>query len=541
MARINTWMLSRPHRKLYLVPQTVAALREAIEGEPWAGNREAHLAFEEAIERAGIKAPGERRDRGGSGGRTHVALVTSLGLAFEHAATQRMVLTLAGEALADGAPPAPILRKQVLEFQYPSPYSSRIGIDEGFRLRPFVFLLRLLLDGRLAGELSQEEIALCVITEGRRNDDDCHERVVARILDYRARGREALAEDFAERYGSARGRPDRVEEALSDIANTVLNWLDHTGLTLREPKVVRLADETADEARRIVDELSRKPLIRFERGREENFQRTYGLRPGGSRDNRRLLEARALSREQQVARRVQTALLGISRERIVDALTPALLRDVTQATGFPEAEVEAALSSLIPTPSDALEQFIARYAPMAFSGREEAIEFEIATTEIFERVFGLRADHLGQGRIQPDIIVSTEAYEWVGIIDTKAYRAYELPNDHMLRMRGYAEAEEARGRHADFTAYIAGGFSRTIDARLRTLQERTGVAAGAIGVTAWIELIRRWPQSGVGSEVLYELLSLGREARLSDVFERVPLASDGGEKGAAHSPRAHPA
>ena len=102
MVTKDYWMLSRPQRKLYRLPLTVAALHEAAGGSGWGGNRESHIAFEEILEREGIKRPGARRDQTGSGGRTHAALVRSLGLAFNSAETERLELTQAGIALAEG-------------------------------------------------------------------------------------------------------------------------------------------------------------------------------------------------------------------------------------------------------------------------------------------------------------------------------------------------------------------------------------------------------------------------------------------------------
>lgn len=59
MATKNYWMFTRPQRKLYRLPLTVAALHEAAGETEWSGNRERHIAFEEVLEREGIKRPGQ--------------------------------------------------------------------------------------------------------------------------------------------------------------------------------------------------------------------------------------------------------------------------------------------------------------------------------------------------------------------------------------------------------------------------------------------------------------------------------------------------
>lgn len=83
----------------------------------------------------------------GPGGRTHAAMLYSLGLWFEK--DERVHLTLAGEAIMQGKPPVPVLKKQVLRFQYPSAYGDSVKVTPRFKIRPFIFLLRLLTDVRI--------------------------------------------------------------------------------------------------------------------------------------------------------------------------------------------------------------------------------------------------------------------------------------------------------------------------------------------------------------------------------------------------------
>ena len=145
---LNYWWVTRPKRRLTSIPEVLAAFSSVALNASWEGARDLHLLFEEELEKSGLKKVGERRDRRGSGGRTYQAWLFSLGLVFTHEATGRVYLTLAGEAIMEGRSPVEVLRRQVLRYQFPSPFSiatnKKNRLHERFKIRPFVFLLRLL-------------------------------------------------------------------------------------------------------------------------------------------------------------------------------------------------------------------------------------------------------------------------------------------------------------------------------------------------------------------------------------------------------------
>ena len=75
-------------------------------------------SLEDALEQAGLKRKGERRDQTGGGARTYKAWVASLGLIFTQESTNQLTLTLAGEAIMNGESPVAILKNQVLKYQF---------------------------------------------------------------------------------------------------------------------------------------------------------------------------------------------------------------------------------------------------------------------------------------------------------------------------------------------------------------------------------------------------------------------------------------
>ena len=148
---LNYWWVTRPKRKLDSIPEVLATFADISLNQEWSGQRNTQMAYEEALEKAGLKRIGARRDQSGSGGRTYGAWLVSLGLIFNQSETGYIKLTLAGEAIMNGDSPVDVLKSQVLKYQFPSAFSLSRGVQvvPRFRIRPFRFLLKLLSDDRI--------------------------------------------------------------------------------------------------------------------------------------------------------------------------------------------------------------------------------------------------------------------------------------------------------------------------------------------------------------------------------------------------------
>ena len=203
----NRWWVTRPKRDLLTVPLCLAVLAHHAQGRVWATpNKETELAIELGLEDAHLKRRGKRRDQKGGGARTYRAWMKSLGLLFMDE-EGRLWLTSAGEALAKGEPPLDILKKQVLGYQFPSAYTFKgsTRVADRFRIRPFVFLLQLLLDDRLDGYLLEsEEVAKIVIAYGETNSQKSVDEVVRLIQEHRLVGDAMLPDNYVEEFASSR-------------------------------------------------------------------------------------------------------------------------------------------------------------------------------------------------------------------------------------------------------------------------------------------------------------------------------------------------
>ena len=516
---INYWWVTRPKRNLSPVPSVLSTIVSTAYHKEWSGARETHLVLEESFEQRGLKRVGERRDQTGGGARTYVAWLKSLGLLFTKG--KRLELTLAGQAIFNGENPYPIISNQVLKYQFPSSYSISRGVNvsERFHIHPFIFLLRLLRDNRV-NYLTQEEIAKIVIVEAENNSDKCFEYIVNRIKQFRDYGDECLESDFAVKYAPSKGgRTGDKFGHLLDTANTFINWLDYTRLISRETSLIKAAKDKID----IIDDILAQPrhlLNNYDD--QESYQRAYGLDPAHKKDLRTLSSyAVAISTKVMKESLVKNAFISEAAKSPITAISHDLIVNIADSTGLTETEVSDIVSQKFPNTDGLLGGFLANYREMAFSSKEKATEFEIATTKIFKDIFGFTSKHVGPIGLTPDVLVLSDSERYVGIIDNKAYRDYSISNDHRNRMiHNYIENIKTyySGEFPlAFFSYIAGGFSSRIDSQISSITDETSIHGSAIKVDYLIKMIENQPTRNYTHEELRHIFSVGRQIQYSDI------------------------
>jgi len=164
---------------------------------------------------------------------------------------------------------------------------------------------------------------------------------------------------------------------------------------------------------------------------------------------------------------------------------------------------------------------MSEYFEMAFRGRDDAVEFEKATAELFKTVFGFEARHVGSIGLTPDVFLLSDSDGYCGIIDNKAYSRYTINNDHRNRMihnyigglRNYYD-----GTHPlAFFTYIAGGFGKNIDAQFRDIFDETDVCGSAFSVSNIIALVERNSEKPFAHSRLRELFAMNKQILLGDI------------------------
>ena len=146
---------------------------EIAEGKKWVRATDLQMKFE-------LENPAKTLNKGeyGSGGRTWAALLNQYGLWYN---PNNVTITEAGRAIIDGKDRYGQTQQQILNLQHPSAYVEHKKLEDGFRIFPFRFLLRLLLDKRLE-YLAEIEVALFIINT---KTDSEYKSKVTKILAFR--------------------------------------------------------------------------------------------------------------------------------------------------------------------------------------------------------------------------------------------------------------------------------------------------------------------------------------------------------------------
>lgn len=503
------WWITRPKRKLNPIPEVLAAFSSVALGKKWTGNRPVQIEFEEELESSGTKRVGERRDASGSGGRTHAAMLFSLGLWFEK--NEMVFLTLAGEAIMAGKSTTEVLKKQVLKFQYPSAYSASVKMTPRFKIHPFIFLLKLLNDERLDNYLTQEEIAYIVAINADSETEKCKENVVEQILNYRSFGENVFDDDYFSQH-------DATPNNLMDLANTMMNWLDYTQLVYREKKIVGIALDKINEVQMILNE--NYSFIQYP-VEADVFQRKYGVDPWHQKDTRNILNTQTITSQILDKNRILRAFFAYSSLKPILRINSEVVDYICEMSGTDNKFTEKVLIEAYP--HGAIGGYLTNYRDMAFKGRDEAIEFEQATTNLFADVFGYKSKHLGQlgAKSAPDVLLVSDSDGYQAIIDNKAYAKYSISGDHHNRMvhnyieniASYSDCDFPIG----FFTYISGGFASNIDSQIMKECQETQVNGSGITVSNLISLIEEHMNNPYTHKELRNIFGLNRQVLLADI------------------------
>ncbi|MFD0695737.1 restriction endonuclease [Paenibacillus sp. GCM10027628] len=236
MSERKVWFITRPERDPRFHADAMEALASATKQFtiPWSGNRDAHIEYEKCLYRIGIKRENVSKD--GSGGRTWAAMMRTFAYCYLDA-DGFLQPTKSGLKLLKRDSVRLHTTKQILTLQIPNAYFLEVGFkpkfEEGFRIRPARFLLKLVNQERLDYYVTKEEITFFVLTAKR---DDELESAIKRILQFRLSSDEgkfalkaAIVEQFDHRERSDKGARD-FEIAHSDVAHTFMLICEYTEL-----------------------------------------------------------------------------------------------------------------------------------------------------------------------------------------------------------------------------------------------------------------------------------------------------------------------
>lgn len=507
----NHWFVSRQKRQLTQILPALIAFNDICVGKVWSGNTALQIEYEDVLQERDISSHGSLRARrtgqGGGGIRTLFTQLKDLGLIFAEDETKVCRLTLIGEAIVKAEISfVDAMRLQLSRYQYPSAtrLSGAGAVSEDFKVHPFIFLLRLLRDERLDSVLTMDEMTYIVIHKAKSDSTACLESIIKDILTLRIT--KTMPSDA----------PEDPKKTFSNIANTFFNYLSLTQYIDRGNTCIIVRKGKESEIDKLIDAPAK--FIKFPE-QPEIYQRNFG-RGVSAKDLRDFSKVSKASKTEINEARIKSEYALLKLKMPITMIDGEVVDIISSKTGIDERFVERFLRKTFPRGS--VDDFFLTYKEYALGGRAFATEFELATVEVFKRIFGMTAKHVGLLKNAPDVFVESDSEKCCGIIDNKAYeKGYSIIGDHKRRMTDEYIPNVARYGSARyplaFFSYISSDFSSSINAQIKEIHDLTGVDGSAMPVDLMIDFAQDYASKGYTHKDIKRIFSAGKEITLSDI------------------------
>ena len=488
-------MFPRNIRKIepWKLAQIAAVLRVEVEGHEWSGDQKLQSTFTKALEQSGLKRAGTQYDPKSGGGRTYEAQLRALGLVYRTTSKQ-LVFTKAGKHLADGEKPLPILRTMLLRLQYPSAYSlsRNVGIDPQIRVKPCVFVLQLLRSAKLDSYLTVDELCVPIcFGHSPAAVDYCVDRILRMRAECESFEATTSIEDEI-----VLPRSENVLKNVSDIANTLKNWMISGGLIssdVGDDGVVQLREHSS--ARELIsDALKHVEEFVPNAGVEESFQRAFGAYDG-LKDTAHRWTGIHVTKVRPDETMILAEFFKLCGQELVGSVPESFVSYMDATYRFAPSRVREVIQPYL---ARTLDYYESHFLRLAGGGVDTAIAFEDAITRLLAERLALQAEHTGQ-RKRPagkaggyaDILVRGPR-GMIALIDAKASNAYNLPIDDMRAMQAtyVSSFRELTGGVGSLASclYVAGAFRGGVVPRFRQLQRDLGVRVGGWDAPSLLQL-----------------------------------------------------
>lgn len=511
MSAYQHWFISRQKRQLTQILPSLICFNDICEGKIWSGNTDLQIEFEDALAKRSITNHGALRARrtasGGGGIRTLFTQMKDLGLVFTEDDSGKARLTLIAEELIKANITfVDAMRIQLSRLQYPSAtrWSGSGAVDRSIKVHPFLFMFRLLRDPRLDGYITMNEMKLIIIHEAVSDNDKCFNSVVNNIIEFRNTGI------------NANGIQDTSTKKYSDIANTFFNYIELTQYVDRG--YARILTRSGKE-KDIDNLISKTAKFILHPEIQENYQRVYGVGTS-TKDLRSFADNKSFNRKEIEESRIKSEYALLRLQTPIIGVDTEVVELIAKKTGIKDNTVESFLIKNFPNGS--IDDFFLTYKDYAYGGRKYAAEFELATVEIFRKIFGMTAKHVGPIGNTPDVFVESDIEGYCGIIDNKAYEnGYSISGDHKRRMidvyiphvEEYADAKYP----LKFFSYISTDFGKNINEQLKSITDETKINGSAMPVDLMIDFAQDYTEKHYTHKNILDVFSVNRKVGIADI------------------------
>ena len=494
----NLWWVTRPTRDLHDLEMALKCFVGLARGKKWKGNRVLHKKFE-------LENPAKTPNTGsygseGSGGRTWAAWLRMWNMWYDD---ENVKLTSGAELIISVKNPSLIHKQivhQIMCFQITSAYHASIGCDSEFRIFPFRFILKLLLDNRIKF-LSLDEIGLFLLQIRTSRE---YENVVHRIIDWRKKIKDLeskkilknlLTSNHMKKYAQPRkDSPMDVTgywRSIRDIASTFAINISYISEIDYDNKksIITVQDHEHD--------MISKLLIKYEKDikfstmyeySEDAFVRKAGIRYDRRKASEKI--TKPITASQKKIKRIEEAISKLKEQGTI-MKGQKLINQIKAITNYNTNTISDVLTKnpqILPISTSVIDQeFVEYYLSCAKSG-DEYSEFENLTRTIFTKMgFPTEKRKIPKphSHLEIDGLILNSVTGLSGLLECKAGSKYTFPVGDCDKM-SHSYIPYFRNKRInkqtyalDFFVYVVGQQASGIN-NFREIAEKTDVRGSVI-------------------------------------------------------------
>lgn len=509
--------------------------KKVAEGKAWTRNTQNE--FQEELAKSGVRTDGSTRSDSG-GKRTWATYPKTFGLWYED--DGKVVLTSAAEkVILGGSEAIKQIRHQILRFQWPNRTQEHRSqmMDESFKIFPYRFLLKLLLDDRI-GYLLTSEIALFVLQV--KNESEI-ENTVKNILKYRKKKEsdgKSLKDrtDLIKRHMEFRSR--KIAESdysisehykyVTDLANTFMNHLEffeevlHGSSQTERENQIRIEPNRILDVKKIIALYDRKfPLSILAKHSEAKwFVENYGNRYDRTKASRKTTKPKMkTNKDKEFVKRIGDEAL----RKNTTMSTKELVLEISRKTGINKNQIEKIVSSNIIEFGwyKTNDLFAKRYLQIASDGKMHE-EFEDMTRKIFQS-FGFPTEKLTfttetGNQLVIDGFVQNNPYS--GVIDAKSGNKFSCGNKDVGIMKDYIKNFKEHVHKGikfklEFFAYVYGRKFEN-ERNFKRIIKESGFSGTKISAPELLRLKESFENGKITRDEIWKLFKKNDEIASSD-------------------------
>lgn len=524
------WNMTRPTRRLRTIIEAMPVFKKVAENKEW--TREIQAEFEEGLAKASVKTDGDtRKDSGGK--RTWAVYPKIFGLWYEDN-SKKVKITQAGEkVVAGGSEAVKQIRHQVLRFQWPNRTQEHKSqqMDDGFRIFPYRFIIKLLLDEKIKYLLTSE-IALFILQVKTENE---FEDVVKKILRYRGmyqgdkiplNKRKSLIEEHKklrpEMTSGSYGITEHFKY-VTDLANTFMNHLEffneviHDKNSTHNENQIRLEPDSKRKMTEIIEDYDKRfPLSSLTKYGVKWFVENYGNSYDRQKASRKTTKPK--TKTEKDLELIKHTIMEILGENI-SLSNDELVTKISELTGMGKDKIKTIITQnpqVFDFYKSGNNQFAQKYLEVAPDGNKHE-EFEEMTRKIF-RSFDFPIEKISiptetGNKLIVDGFVQNNISS--GIIDAKSGKKFSCGNKEVGIMKDYINrfriyVHNGTSYNLEFFAYVYG---KKFDNKrnFKRIIEETGISGAVISASEMLKLKEKYEQGKISQRAVWELFKKNKE------------------------------